>query len=442
MREGLIPHKITTILRLSTTQDRARTLTEALAEVFDPEYSAVAAFEQKDGSWLVEIYFAEEPDEKAVCDLVALVAGKAAASSMRFEALAAKDWVAASLEGLKPIRAGRFLVHGAHDRAFVLANDIGIEIEASLAFGTGHHGTTRGCLLALDSIIKQSRPARVLDVGTGTGVLAIAAAKALRSEIIAGDIDPVAIEVARENARQNGVASRLRLYCAPGLRHPLAARPSRFDLILANILARPLAQLSPDLAGGLSAKRQARRLGLAGSGCRNRAFGLRATRPSPRAAIPHRRLGHLDPRLAPSSFPRAAKSTREMMPIFGVEIPFASHCGIEALEAPDGRTLLRLVLAPQHLNNIGMAHGGVTCTLLDIAMGSSARRHADLPVMTLDMQTSFIAPGRGVLVGEGRVVRAGRSVIFCEGEVRTESGELVAKGSGLFKPVRPRADEG
>src|SRR5580704_13456759 len=154
MREGLIPHKITTILRLSTTQDRARTLTEALAEVFDPENSAVAAFEQKDGSWLVEIYFAEAPDEKAVGDLVALVAGKAAASSMRFVALDAKDWVAASLEGLRPIRAGRFLVHGAHDRAFVHANDIGIEIEASLAFGTGHHGTTRGCLLALDSIIK------------------------------------------------------------------------------------------------------------------------------------------------------------------------------------------------------------------------------------------------------------------------------------------------
>ena len=101
MREGLIPHKITTILRLSSTQDRARTLTEALAEVFDPENSAVAAFEQKDGSWLVEIYFAEGPDEKAVCDLVALVAGKAAASSMRFEALDAKDWVAASLEGVE-----------------------------------------------------------------------------------------------------------------------------------------------------------------------------------------------------------------------------------------------------------------------------------------------------------------------------------------------------
>jgi uncharacterized protein (TIGR00369 family) len=130
------------------------------------------------------------------------------------------------------------------------------------------------------------------------------------------------------------------------------------------------------------------------------------------------------------------------MQIFGAEIPFASHCGVEPLEAADGKTLLRLVLRTEHLNNIGMAHGGVTCTLLDIAMGSAARRLVDLPMMTLDMQTSFIAPGRGVLLAEGRVIRAGRSVVFCEGEVRTETGELVAKGSGLFKPVRPRAGEG
>src|SRR6516162_6832214 len=120
-----------------------------------------------------------------------------------------------------------------------------------------------------------------------------------------------------------------------------------------------------------------------------------------------------------------------MMPIFGVEIPFASHCGIETLDSPRDKTLLRLVLAPQHLNNIGMAHGGLTCTLLDIAMGSAARRHVDLPVVTLDMQISFIAPGRGVLLAEGRVLRAGRSVVFSEGEVRAQSGELVAKGSGL-----------
>ncbi|SDR19135.1 uncharacterized domain 1-containing protein [Rhizobiales bacterium GAS113] len=131
-----------------------------------------------------------------------------------------------------------------------------------------------------------------------------------------------------------------------------------------------------------------------------------------------------------------------MMQIFGADIPFASFCGVEQTEAPDGRTVLRLPLRPEHGNNLGIVHGGVTCTLLDIAMGSAARRKVDLPVLTLDMQVSFIAPGRGVLVAEGRVVRAGRSVVFCEGEVKTQEGELVAKASGLFKPVRLKAGDG
>ena len=129
-----------------------------------------------------------------------------------------------------------------------------------------------------------------------------------------------------------------------------------------------------------------------------------------------------------------------MQQIFGNEIPFASFCGVEPLESSEERTRLRLVLRREHGNNFGIVHGGMTCTLLDIAMGSAARRASALPVMTLDLQTSFIAPGRGVLVAEGRVVRAGRSIVFCEGEVRTEEGELVAKGSGLFKPVRPRGN--
>src|SRR5882757_10463251 len=114
------------------------------------------------------------------------------------------------------------------------------------------------------------------------------------------------------------------------------------------------------------------------------------------------------------------------MQVFGADIPFAGYCGVEPAEAPDGRTVLRLTLRPEHGNNLGIAHGGVTCTLLDIAMGSAARRKVDLPVLTLDMQVSFIAPGRGVLLAEGWVVRAGRSLVFCEGEVKTEGGELVA----------------
>jgi ribosomal protein L11 methyltransferase len=251
MREGLIPHKVTTVMRLSTTPAAARALTEALGETLDAENCAVAAFEQATGDWLVEAYFADKPDEGAVLSLVELSMGKDTAKSVHFVALEAKDWVAASLEGLKPVRAGRFLVHGAHDRAALLPNDIGIKIEASLAFGTGHHGTTRGCLLALDHLLRKSRPPRVLDIGTGTGVLAIAAAKALRRPIIAGDIDPVAVRVASANARANGVASLIRFYVAPGLRHEFTRR-GQFDLILANILARPLARMAPSFAVALA----------------------------------------------------------------------------------------------------------------------------------------------------------------------------------------------
>jgi uncharacterized protein (TIGR00369 family) len=124
------------------------------------------------------------------------------------------------------------------------------------------------------------------------------------------------------------------------------------------------------------------------------------------------------------------------MLIFGADIPFAEYCGIEEIGAAEGTTRLRLILTPQHGNNLGIAHGGVICTLLDVAMGTAARRQVGAPVMTLDMQTSFLSPGRGVLTGEGRVLRAGRSIVFCEAEVREEGGELVAKSSGIFKPVR------
>lgn len=125
------------------------------------------------------------------------------------------------------------------------------------------------------------------------------------------------------------------------------------------------------------------------------------------------------------------------MTLFGAEIPFADHCGIEEIGVVEGRTRLRLRSQPFHGNNLGIVHGGVICTLLDIAMGTAARTAIGSPVMTLDMQASFLSPGRGVLIGEGRVVRAGRSIVFCEAEVREEAdGELVAKSSGLFKPAR------
>src|SRR5512139_182994 len=175
----------TVVARLSTDGAAARHIADVLSESFDPEEVAASAFEQPDGCWILALYFRNRPDEAAVRALVASAAGAAAADALRFETLSPTDWVRKSLEGLTPVEAGRFVVHGAHRRAGVRANQIGIQIEAALAFGTGHHGTTRGCLLLLQDVLRRYRPRRMLDLGTGTGVLAIAAAKALRTPVLA-----------------------------------------------------------------------------------------------------------------------------------------------------------------------------------------------------------------------------------------------------------------
>jgi ribosomal protein L11 methyltransferase len=239
-------------MRLSCEEASARKLTDLLGEAFDPAETAVAAFEIEEGpAWLLEAFFAYPPDEQAVRGLVRSIIGPAGDGAV-FETVAQRDWVKTSLDGLRPVRAGRILVHGSHDRARVRANDLAIEIEAALAFGTGHHGTTQGCLLALVDAVKRRRPRRVLDIGTGTGILAFAAAKLLRHVVIAGDIDPVAVEVARDNARRNGVLPLVRFYHGAGIRHPLAAGRRRFDLVTANILARPLMRLAPAIAAILA----------------------------------------------------------------------------------------------------------------------------------------------------------------------------------------------
>ncbi|MGB6176242.1 MAG: 50S ribosomal protein L11 methyltransferase, partial [Methylocella sp.] len=150
--------------------------------------------------------------------------------------------------GLTPVRAGRFSVHGAHRRDAVKANDIAIEIEAALAFGTGHHGSTRGCLHMLDLVARKRRPRAILDLGTGTGVLAIAAAKLFRRKIHAGDIDSVCVQAAGANAKRNRVASFVRPVLAKGVAHPLLRAGGPYDLVLANILARPLRDLAPQIA--------------------------------------------------------------------------------------------------------------------------------------------------------------------------------------------------
>ncbi len=132
----------------------ARRIADILSEAFDNGETAVAAFESTDGGWDITMHFGAPPDEAVVRQLIALASDEATAAKVRFEAVEAKDWVKASLEGLQPVEAGRFVVHGSHDRHRVAGNRIGIEIEAALAFGTGHHGTTRGCLTLLDEVLR------------------------------------------------------------------------------------------------------------------------------------------------------------------------------------------------------------------------------------------------------------------------------------------------
>jgi ribosomal protein L11 methyltransferase len=230
----------------------ARRVVDLLNESLDDDQAAVAAYERPDGRWDVSLHFDEPPDQAAIRELVSLAAGDAAAQHITFDTVEAKDWVAASLEDLVPVPAGRFIVHGAHDRARIPANKLGIEIEAALAFGTGHHGTTRGCLLLLDQVLRAHSPKRVLDLGSGTGVLAIAAAKAQRQRVLASDIDPVSVRVARDNARLNGVGNLVEAICATGFSAPQFARRGPFDLVLANILANPLRQMATPMAQHLA----------------------------------------------------------------------------------------------------------------------------------------------------------------------------------------------
>ena len=230
----------------------ARQAVDRLAECLDESEVAVTAYERGENAWDIALNFAEAPDQAAIRSLVALVAGEDAAATIAFETVAAKDWVKASLEGLVPVPAGRFVVHGAHDRNKVPANKIAIEIEAALAFGTGHHGTTRGCLLLLDEVLKRRELRCVLDLGTGTGVLGIAAAKATQQRVLASDIDPVSTAVARDNARLNGVGPLFEAICAPGFEHDRFRAAGPFDLVLANILANPLRALATPLSRHLA----------------------------------------------------------------------------------------------------------------------------------------------------------------------------------------------
>jgi ribosomal protein L11 methyltransferase len=233
----------------------ARTSPKSRAEAFSAALEA--AFED-DGLPIAMVELDEAADEHEVSLYMESVEADGLA---RFAALAAEaglepgredlpdiDWVAHTLEVLKPVRAGRFVLHGAHDRGRLGADDIGIEIEAGLAFGTGHHGTTAGCLQLLSDVVPREKPGNALDLGAGSAVLAIAIAKLAAIPVLATDIDPVATTVAAENVALNGVANRVACETAVGFDHPVFARRAPFDLIVANILAGPLMELAPEMA--------------------------------------------------------------------------------------------------------------------------------------------------------------------------------------------------
>jgi len=249
---------VTWRISLPCSRDEAQKLQGELVAfaTVDPPPVLVTSEERPD-RWRLDAFFEDKPGRATVSALKALVPSAADARAVT-EEVVEQDWVALSQAGLDPIEAGRFFVHTPAHRAQIPTGAVALEIDAGRAFGTGHHDTTTGCLVALDRLKRSGFVARnLIDVGTGTGLLAFAAMRLWpHARATASDIDPVAIEVARDNARTNGVTlgagpGRLDLAVAPGLDSPLLRQRAPYDLIVANILAGPLIALAPTLAPAL-----------------------------------------------------------------------------------------------------------------------------------------------------------------------------------------------
>ncbi len=227
-----------------------RQAAEALAEAcedLDPEPVGTGVFEIEDGSdrWEVGVYFTEAPDEIGL----ALLAAAYGANPFAVSELPDVDWVAHVRRELTPVRAGRFFVHGSHDADKVPEGVEALWIEAAMAFGTGHHDTTKGCLEALDRLAAQGfQPRRVVDIGCGTAVLAMAAARLWPVTVLASDIDAVAVDTAAANVIANGLDGRVICIEAAGFAHQMLEDNAPYDLVLANILKQPLIDLAPQMA--------------------------------------------------------------------------------------------------------------------------------------------------------------------------------------------------
>ena len=254
-------------------REAADAFSDALENAFHPETFAITTGEAEPGSsplvktasewneveahglWRIEALYMEEPETDAIRALLMPVEEETGitAADLAIEAVEEEDWIAKSLEGLAPVSAGRFFVYGSHDADKVPASGVPILIEAGRAFGTGHHATTQGCLEFIDKYLKRQRPLNPLDLGTGTGVLAIALARVTHEPVLASDIDPISVQVTKDNARLNGVGPFVKAVPAKGFDHPEIAANAPYDLIVANILARPLVSLMPGFAWNLAA---------------------------------------------------------------------------------------------------------------------------------------------------------------------------------------------
>ncbi|SMX39000.1 50S ribosomal protein L11 methyltransferase [Maliponia aquimaris] len=233
-----------------TSQDQADAIGLAMEEM-EPEPTGIGVFEIEDGSGTYEVggYFTEAPDEVEL----ALLAAAFGARPFVVSEVPDTDWVDKVRRELTPVVAGRFFVYGSHDEDKIPAGAVPLLIEAAMAFGTGHHGTTQGCLEALDRLANEGFVGRsVADIGCGTAVLAMGAAKLWPEGVIASDIDDVAVEVAEANVRANDLSGKVACVVAAGFDHPDLHARAPYDLIFANILKQPLIDLAPDMQAHLA----------------------------------------------------------------------------------------------------------------------------------------------------------------------------------------------
>lgn len=237
---------------VTADRDLARTLAGAMQDFVEPPPDALTLFEAPDEGWRIEAYFTELPDADELRTLLADVTG-ADVPGIDVEDVPPLNWVAISQAALPPVIAGRFTVHGSHDLGRVAQGPNAILIDAGEAFGTAHHATTYGCLTAIDRLTRRRAFRRVLDLGCGSGVLAIGAARVLpKATIVATDMDPTSVDVARSNMAANTAPGRIATLVATGLAHPKLRRTAKFDFVVANILADPLMRLARDIRRNMS----------------------------------------------------------------------------------------------------------------------------------------------------------------------------------------------